>query len=93
MKVTNIATDGTVLLEGTASHGTSVIYVSGTFGIAGTAKLVVPNGLGGYSDLVGGAITGIDTRYTIEHGIGMPIYVTTAVTDGTTALVFQNAGL
>lgn len=92
MRRTDVIGNGTIKLPGGHRESSSVIYVAGVFGAA-VAKLVTSNGDGTFSDLENGTITGTDTHYYIEHGLGIDVYVNITNADGATALLFTNAGI
>jgi hypothetical protein len=93
MNRTTLTQNGTFRLDGKHDESSSVIYVAGTFGIAGEAKLVTANGDGTFSDLEQGNIIDVQTQYYIEHGTKMSIFATLSNVDSTTKLVFTNAGI
>lgn len=87
----NLKTNGVHSIKAYHKLGRSIIYCAGTFSTA-TAKLVVPDGEGGYDDLEDGALL-VDTQSYTEHGLGMEVFVEIANADGSTNIRIAVAGI
>jgi hypothetical protein len=69
--------------------GTSIIYVSGTFGTA-TVTLNYKDETGTFIPLTDGVLA-VDTQNSVDHGVGMDVYAVIATADGTTDINIELA--
>lgn len=88
-----LTTNGTHLLDSGnsgKSNGTSIVYISGALGTA-VAVLQYLDATGNFVSLTDGTVV-IDEQYTVDHGVGVNIYLDISSADGSTAIAVTVAG-